>query len=137
MPATQNYRLADWHESPFLGSTHDLESAPDTRVFDPESAADVAQCLLESDTAIDAYRWVLSEKQIEELALDSANTIIVARRQLKLERELQDEFETAKKKRDTETNGKKLGVVVSLVQNLATGESAISHGTMPLSRVNA
>ena len=89
MPATQNYRLADWHESPFLGGTYDLEAVPDARIFNPESAEDVAQCLLESDMAIDAYRWVLSEKQVEELALDSANTIIAGRRQLKLEREMQ------------------------------------------------
>lgn len=137
MPATQNYRLADWHESPFLSGTHSLEVVPDSRVFNPDNVNDVALCLMETDPVIEAHRWVLSDKQLEGLALESATEIVRNRRQLKLESDLTNRFETAKQRRGKRADGERMAVVVSLVQNLETGETTISDTQVPISRFKA
>lgn len=133
MPATQNYRLPDWHESPFLNAVHSFDLVPDSRVFDINSPEDIAECLLESSDEIETYRWVLTDQQLKQLALDSARTIIEKRN----ERELQTRFEQAKMQRSINENGTSLAVVVSLVQNLETGETTFTNSHVPMSRIRA
>ena len=137
MPATQNYRLADWHEHPFLSGVHDLNNVPDSRVTDIDNPQEVAACLLETDDQIEAYRWSLSEEQLSQLALESAKAIIENRNQLLLERQLQMRFEAAKAKPSINLNGRRLAAVVSLVQNQQTGESHITERYVEPSRINA
>ena len=133
MPATQNYRLPDWHESPFLNGVHNVEVAPDSRVFDMNSPEDIATCLLENSDEIEAYRWVLTDQQLGQLALDSARTIIEKRNEI----ELQTRFEQAKLHRRASEDGSRLAVVVSLVQNLETGKTTFMDNQVPVSRIRA
>lgn len=133
MPATQNYRLPDWHESPFLNAVHNFEPVPDERVFVINSPEDIATCLLEDSDEVEIYRWVLDDQELAQLALESARTIIEKRNEL----ELQSRFELAKMHRASSEEGTRLAVVVSLVQNLETGEATFTDNLVPMSRVKA
>lgn len=137
MPATQNFRLSDWREPPFLTGVHEYADAPDGRVFNFNDVEDVATCLLETSDEIAVYRWVLTDSQLEQLALESAKSIIQTRNQTMLEHQLDQRFLRARQSKEIEPNGQKLAVVVSLVQDLATGESVFNDKQVPVSRIRA
>lgn len=137
MPATQGYRLADWHEGPFLNGVHELERSVDERVFILDDPNDIATCLLESDEQVNTYRWILTDQQIEDLALESAKEIIGNRKKLFLERQHEIRFAAAKTRRDSSEYSGGLAVVVSLVHNERTGEAHFTERHVEPSRINA
>lgn len=134
MPATQNCRLDDWHEPPFLGTNGALELIPDSRVFNPSDPQDIATCLLEDDPQIEAHRWVLTDQQLAEMALESAKVIVANREERYIDNVVHMRFEKAKAERRVNEAGRKLAVVVSFAQNLKTGETTVSENQLSLRR---
>jgi len=135
MPATQGYRLEDWHEPPLTPPIH-LEPDVDNRVFDIHSVEEVAACLLETDDVIETYRWLLSEAELGELALESAKGIIKRRILLREERMLQQEFEKAKQARNAANRrtGKRMAAIAIQAQDLRTGETRYANHVVPMTR---
>lgn len=88
---------------------------------------------MEDNEEVETYRWVLTDEQLEQLALDSARAIIEKRN----ERELHNRFQQAKTQPKVSEDGTPLAVVVSLVQNLETGETTFTDNRVTLSRVRA
>lgn len=135
MPATQGYRLSEWHEPPFLTGSHTLESTIDTRVFDPDNENDIAQCLLENDERITTYQWVLPEKEVHAIALESAQAIIRARRDRYADNLVAMRFEQAKHERARDGARGRLALVVTLTENLETGAMCVNKSLVPVGRV--
>ena len=135
MPATQGYRLDEWHESPFLSGTHSVEFVPDARVFDTNNPEDIAVCLMENDPEIEAYRWSnIPEGQLEELALESAKRIIRERQERYMDNVLKMRFQNATRKRRLTEGAEKLAVVVMIAENLETGETEVLDQWVPTGR---
>lgn len=136
MPATQGYRLDEWHEGPFLGASHDILAVPDDRVFDINDPVDVAQGLLETSAEIEAYEWLVDKVTLQEMAMESAKMIIAARDELLIDRNLESEFRSAQNQRNERGLGH-LAVVACSRQDLNTGEVSYSASTVPRSRISA
>lgn len=135
MPATQGYRLREWHEPPFLTGKHTLESTVDTRIFDPDNENDVAQCLLENDETITAYQWVLPDEELRVMAFESAQAIIRARRNRYADNLVAMRFEQAKYERARDGARGRLALVVTLAENLETGAIYVNESQVSVGRV--
>jgi hypothetical protein len=121
----------EWSPKPDFRSHVHSEPIVDERVFRIYNEQDVANGLAETDPSIEAYKWLVPDDQLAELALESARQIIKNRRTLLLERQ----FEMAKAARDARLLDnhpkhpeKRFAVTAGFAQNLETGETiAISH----------
>jgi hypothetical protein len=76
--------VVNWNEKPLGAPIEPIAVDPDERVFDPDSVHDVAVCLLTWDHEISVYFDLSDNAGV--LAVDSARSIVDARRKLHEER---------------------------------------------------
>lgn len=126
MPATRGLGSPDWSPQPDFQAHMSFERTVDERVFQIYNERDVQTCLLESDPQFDAYKWLLSESEINTLALDSARAMVQSRKELLLHKQL--ELARAARKSG------KLAVVAGTVENLKTGEITSYATQVPMGR---
>lgn len=126
MPANRGLGSPNWCPQPDFQSQMRIEPAIDERVFGIYNEEDVKNCLLESDPNIDAYRWLLSEEEVNLLALESAQAFVKQKKEFLLNRQL--ELARAARK------GGRVAVVAGYVENLETGEVTSYAAEIPMGR---
>lgn len=130
MPANRGLGSPNWCPQPDFQSRIHTENSVDERVFEMYNERDVADCLYESDPQVEAYKWSLSDDELNQLALESARTIIENRRSLLLVRQL----EVARQTRRARGEVGKTAIVVGTIEDLTTGETTAYTSEVPVGR---
>lgn len=126
MPANRGLGSPNWSPQPDIAPHAKFETAPDERVFNMYCETDIAISLMETDPDVDAYRWLLSEEEIKELAVESAQIYVQKQKELLLKRQLEQT-------KAARTSGK-MAVVAGIVENLETGEVTSYAAEVPMGR---